>query len=241
MNKSTLKNTIRTTFVTMASMAIVASAAYAWSGPPGAPPNPNAAPPINTSATNQTKSGAIGATSFYDANDGSYYLDPNGTSVFRTTYDYARSFSLTDDWAYTTYGAGWAQNAQPMNSRSSIYTNDIYLRSISKWVSQIGKAPPNCNGTLRSDASGNIYCHTPLPPQTMGAYGMPGGSGANCQTHTVSGVPAGSNKVNEHVRWYDHGWFETDTLRASGGGTSHTSGVYCIHQGGYITYTFYYN
>ena len=53
---------------------------YSWSEPtttmPGTYSNP-----INTSATAQTKTGEFGASSFTDADDSDYYINPSGNSV----------------------------------------------------------------------------------------------------------------------------------------------------------------
>lgn len=119
---------------------------FAWTAPTGAPPTSNVAAPINVSATAQSKAGSIGATTFSDYNNSGYYIDPNSTSIVNALNTYGaitssvRNYSVTDDWALTTYGAGWAPNAQKQNSRASIYTNDVYIRSSGKWVSQIDDA-----------------------------------------------------------------------------------------------------
>ena len=64
--------------------------ALAWTVPSATPPGSNVAPPLNTSATDQTKTGSliingagefIRASHFSDQNNTGYYLDPNGSSV----------------------------------------------------------------------------------------------------------------------------------------------------------------
>ena len=63
--------------------------ALAWTVPSAVPPGSNVAPPLNTSATDQTKTGSltisgvgeyVRASHFSDQNNTGYYLDPNGTS-----------------------------------------------------------------------------------------------------------------------------------------------------------------
>jgi len=53
---------------------------YSWSEPEGTMPDGYQIP-INTSATAQTKSGDFSATSFVDANDSNYYINPSGNSI----------------------------------------------------------------------------------------------------------------------------------------------------------------
>jgi hypothetical protein len=43
-----------------------------------------------------------------------------------------------DDWGYLAYGSGWSPNAEPQSLRGSAYLNDVYLRSLGKWASQLG-------------------------------------------------------------------------------------------------------
>ena len=57
---------------------------YSWSEPVTEMPG-TYTPPINTSATAQTKSGDFSATSFIDSNDSNYYLNPSGNSVVSGT------------------------------------------------------------------------------------------------------------------------------------------------------------
>ena len=57
---------------------------YSWSEPEATMPG-TYTPPINTSATAQTKSGDFSATSFIDSNDSNYYLNPSGNSVVSGT------------------------------------------------------------------------------------------------------------------------------------------------------------
>ncbi|HCR52217.1 TPA: hypothetical protein DIV48_01045 [Candidatus Kaiserbacteria bacterium] len=97
-------------------LSIGATYVYAWTGPTGTAPNNNTPPPINTSATAQTKSGGLTAgwmqaPIFYDSNNAGYYLDPNGTS---------RVGQANADNTYT-YGN---ENA-----------NDYYVRAVGRWAS----------------------------------------------------------------------------------------------------------
>jgi len=53
---------------------------YSWVEPTTTMPSSYTAP-INTSGTAQTKTGEFGASSFIDADNPSYYLNPSGNSV----------------------------------------------------------------------------------------------------------------------------------------------------------------
>ncbi len=52
---------------------------YSWTEPTVMPSSYS--PPINTSATAQTKTGEIGASVFRDADDSNYYINPSGDSI----------------------------------------------------------------------------------------------------------------------------------------------------------------
>ena len=52
-------------------------------------------------------------------------------------------FSINDDWALLGYGAGYNANAQPKGPIGSAYLNDVYLRSIGKWSSQMTSSATN--------------------------------------------------------------------------------------------------
>jgi len=62
---------------------------YSWSEPATSMPSGYTAP-LNTSSTAQTKTGEIGASSFRDADDGNYYINPSGDSIIsgKITTDY---------------------------------------------------------------------------------------------------------------------------------------------------------
>ena len=51
---------LRSAFITIGSFLFVITAVTAWTGPPGNPPNPNVAAPLNVSATAQQKAGPLG-------------------------------------------------------------------------------------------------------------------------------------------------------------------------------------
>jgi type II secretory pathway pseudopilin PulG len=49
-----------------------------------------------------------------------------------------RTNNVGDDWGYLAYASGWSANAEPQSGRGSAYLNDVYLRSLGKWASQLG-------------------------------------------------------------------------------------------------------
>ena len=63
-----------------------------------------------------------------------------------------------DDWAMVTRKADGGDNAEPTNSRGSIYANDMYLRSTGKWVSQVGAVTTTTVTSDAQDCSSWINC-----------------------------------------------------------------------------------
>lgn len=132
-----------------------------------------------------------------------------------------------DTFGIVTADENGVLNAVKKAEEGSINVNDMYVRSIGRWVSEIDSVLPP---------------PPPPPPYITGEYVMLGGRGPNCKTHTVT-IPtdkAGHISVEERVRWYDHGWYNSVIYRTTAGETTWTSGVKCIHQGGYIHYVFKY-
>ena len=54
--------------------------------------------------------------------------------------------------------ANGGDNAEPTNSRGSIYANDMYLRSTGKWVSQVGAVTTTIVTSDAQDCSSLINC-----------------------------------------------------------------------------------
>ena len=87
--------------------------------------------------------GYIQSPLYYDLNNTAFYVDPAGTNAFTNTYNYGYIQSTADNWGLLTYGPGWSANSAPQSYVGSVYTNDVYLRSIGKWASQLNQ--PNCH------------------------------------------------------------------------------------------------
>lgn len=53
------------------------------------------------------------------------------------------TYNISDNWGMLTYagnaGSPW-MNAEPQSGRGSLHVNDIYIRSIGKWASQLGNS-----------------------------------------------------------------------------------------------------
>jgi len=112
-------------------LAVSANVAYAvWSNPTDAPPGSNVSAPINVGASTQTKAGVLGATRF-NATNGS--------------------------WALFALDAASAQNAAAQSEAASLNVNDIYIRSVSQWASQLSSAPA---GVLPSTANWRLLVNT---------------------------------------------------------------------------------
>jgi len=96
------KKTITQLFIltiVLSSIFIANGLILAWTSPGSTPPSSNVSPPINTSATAQTKSGSLRSSAdmrapiFYDQNNTGYYVDPASTSrlnygVYDNLYSY---------------------------------------------------------------------------------------------------------------------------------------------------------
>jgi hypothetical protein len=55
-------------------------------------------------------------------------------------YSSATTYNASDSWSFMGFGAGYDYNAQPQSGRGSMHINDIYIRSIGKWASQLNNS-----------------------------------------------------------------------------------------------------
>ncbi|MBU1178953.1 hypothetical protein KKB69_01260 [Patescibacteria group bacterium] len=100
---------ILATLAIIISLFLVNQAIMAWTTPTGAPPSSNAATPINTSATAQTKSGTLISSTdmrapiFYDQNNTGYYVSPDSNSWLYRLYSYDIRSSIFYDLDNTGY------------------------------------------------------------------------------------------------------------------------------------------
>jgi hypothetical protein len=86
---------------------------------------------------------------FSDADNGNYYADPAGWSVYR-------NFQTRDNnsWGYIALGEGGAYNSNPGSHVGSLHVNDIYLRSAGKWASDMRNIITITSGNVASCHSG---------------------------------------------------------------------------------------
>ncbi len=109
-----------------------------------------------------------------------------------------------DDWAIVTRKADGGDNAEPQNSRGSIYVNDIYIRSIGKWASQLaaGSVP---QGTLCGVAV--RYWSGPISPYV------------SCQWQSIitsTTIPSWYTQpawYDENGNYYPESWIDTSTTQ----------------------------
>ena len=119
----------------------------------------------------------------YLYSSGSIVTNGSALNAGRGTYNYSDT-----DWAFLGYGAGGNPNAQPTNYIGSAYLNDVYLRSVGRWVSQmltpksyaIDWAPGICSGCVATMAPNWWVGGTALAVQGYSKnYG-----GGNCEGGT---------------------------------------------------------
>jgi hypothetical protein len=128
-------------------MSFAAFIALAWTEPAGAPPGNNVPAPLNVSNQGQSKSGGL-------------ILNTGGALT-----------GLIVNKGNVGIGTLNPQSPAPNNQGSNIDVNDIYLRSISKWASQLGGGTVPA-GTL----TGNC---------TSWLNGGAGIANTDCESHTT--------------------------------------------------------
>lgn len=65
------------------------------------------------------------------------------------------TYNISNDWGMLTYAGNAAlpwMNAEPQNARASLHVNDIYIRSVGKWASQLSAV-----GMSRSGVNGVAF------------------------------------------------------------------------------------
>lgn len=146
---------------------------FSWTSPTQAPPQGNTDTPLNVSAVDQTKAGSLTlgvsvlSPIFYDANDTGYFIDPNAMSYLTNSVNYGYIYTTGNNWGLLTYGAGFNANSDPRSIDGSIYTNDIYLRSIGMWASQLsggggGSVSGGGGGSVTVIGGATCYAHDSL-------------------------------------------------------------------------------
>lgn len=163
-----IKQTLINTVLPIISAVAVAGLAYAaWVEPGTTPPGGNVPAPINTGSDSQSKAGALGIW-----------------GVFKT---YNTTILATNDTGNPSGNVGIGTNnpAQPSPANSAdkgnVDVNDAYIRSIGKWVSELG------DGTS-SQIGGDCVCR-------FQASGYSGGGGGNMTLTLLRNCGAGWQTV----------------------------------------------
>jgi hypothetical protein len=124
-----------------------------------------------------------------------------------------RLSSQHDDWALVLRNAAGVDNAQVSGAAGSAYVNDIYIRSVGKWASQLGgfsnfttaDGPSVCRG-----GESRAYC--------------PGG------TRMISGgfyITAFTSDMNAPDNSLPEPWNNAWVIKANGSGGCHAARVLC--------------
>jgi hypothetical protein len=105
---------------------------------------------------------------FFNAadNDWRWYVTDIGESWQKggsTLYGALRTYA-GNDWSVVSLAGGGVANASPQSYIGSAYVNDVYLRSVGKWASQMGGAPAftSCQ-TIGGAAQGTWYSDGAAP------------------------------------------------------------------------------
>jgi hypothetical protein len=115
-----------------------------YSAPPASPPSGNIANPPLTTGASQTKSGGLTVGGVLQTNtqlnlcSGATcgFLRTNAHSHLRGSTVYLDSGS----WGVILRDGAGSMNVQPRSDVSSMYVNDIYLRSAGRWLSDVANA-----------------------------------------------------------------------------------------------------
>ncbi|MEI7891076.1 MAG: hypothetical protein WCI36_03845 [bacterium] len=153
--------------------------------------------------------GAEYATIFYDSNDGSYYVNPNGGSQFNAVYannwirpqgdtgiyfqDHGGGLNMTDNTWVRTYGVGnfyayGESQATTVRANSNLVTPKIsFTDGTVQTSAAVGSAGVNCNW------SGSNM----LPGQIPGESGSGGGGSSHLTAGCGYGLPASSTTCGD--------------------------------------------
>jgi len=162
------------TVVSAFLLATLLQAASAWTEPSATPPSANVGAPITTGPAAQTKTGTIAI----NAND-SQYLAGYGAKANK------RSIGGAAGWdPETLYVNGWNDWANGVYIGGNANVNDIYIRAMGKWASEMG-------GGGMGGAIGNLSCvyfPSPFKPYCCridSSYGT-----VSCRSDTGAGGPS---------------------------------------------------
>lgn len=121
------------------SIAFSFQTLYAWTAPGGVPPSGNVDGPLTTGAAqiksgSLTVNGGLAAPSMVDTDNLTYYINPSAASrLVRLLID-----SPAGQAGIVVRDSAGTANATPAIYDGSINVNDVRIRSINKWASQLG-------------------------------------------------------------------------------------------------------
>ncbi len=139
----TILQTIKQFFITIIVCSVLlvgVGIVYSWTGPTQAPPAGNVDAPINVSANSQIKSGALQVNGFRNYL-GNTVLDGSVGIGISTPGSYGGKQSKLDITGYTA-------------------TNDVWLKDVSKWASQVGGGVVQINAGAGITLSPNPITNT---------------------------------------------------------------------------------
>ena len=90
----------------------------------------------------------------------------------------------TNDWTLGGRDANWTNNSAPQSSVGSANLNDVYLRSIDKWASQLGAGISNTCYTIYSGNDGALTCNSGYVVTGVRMSGV--GCGGECVAHFIT-------------------------------------------------------
>lgn len=161
--------------------------AWAWTEPGFAPPAGNVDAPVNVGTTAQSKAGRLSVTEFYDSTDPSYYINPDGQTVFAgpigigtTAPQQSLSVNAVNGVGFYnegTYNMGLgiyfntANNITSLAFRDISQTNTNYQTIFAEADSWYFKYGGNANTGLRITNTGDVGIGTNGPTAKLDILG----------------------------------------------------------------------
>jgi hypothetical protein len=150
-------------------------------------------------------SGTSYASIFTDANDGNYYVNPNGTSrmdygVFNNLYSYGW---IQAAWYPDANDNNYYVDPNGTTSLANVYVNDVYLRNAGRWASQsTGDNLGNHSATAALNMNWN-------PINSVGNITSTSFTDANNGGYYVD--PNNTSRLNYGVydNLYSYGWMQS--------------------------------
>lgn len=136
-------------------------------------------PAVSIASGNVAAAGNVTGAYLYSSGD----VQANGSlrSNAHTVNRNGQIINISNDWGLVTYTAAGAMLAEPQSGRASLHVNDIYIRAIGKWASQLGNSKTLVGyGSVAGQDWINVY-----PPP-----------GASTATHRIYAYATEYNQCN---------------------------------------------